>query len=163
MLRLLCSHCCPFVICPCCLCLQTQQYPRVRQHYQTTNGHFHDDPVQLEPSKLSTVGKLYENSLYFMEKRLEKAPRKATHTELETLGSTTLPTYKTLSIPGSWSGRLPPCYEGNGEGPACQCLPQPEMAQRCRSNACVGRGTPLGLNRSRSTSPHAAQGSVGVG
>lgn len=97
--------------------MQTQQYPRVRQHYCSTNSHFHDNPLNLEPNKQSTVGKLYENSLYFMEKRLEKSPRKATQTEMDGTLAPTLPAYKTLSIPGSWTGRLPPCYEGNGERP----------------------------------------------
>lgn len=88
---------------------QTAQYPKLGSgpvDYTTTKQHFHDDPSKKEPKKASTFATLYDNSVYFMAKRLEKRPINSHET-----------TIKMGSDPAklTWTGRLPAAsYVGNG-------------------------------------------------
>mmetsp|Transcript_7470 Transcript_7470/g.14693 ORF Transcript_7470/g.14693 Transcript_7470/m.14693 type:complete len:138 (-) Transcript_7470:532-945(-) len=86
---------------------QTTKYPQLKEKYTTTNQHFHDNPHKLEPNKLSTFGKLYENSVYFMSKRLEEKPRDAREDNVK-LG--------VEPPPLTFSGKISDLsYRGNGE------------------------------------------------
>ncbi|GLC42020.1 hypothetical protein PLESTB_001059700 [Pleodorina starrii] len=92
---------------------QTERYPHVKDLYRTTNQHFHDSPTSKEPLKASTFGKLYENSPYFLDRRLDQKPPSRAATVGG--GTTSLRVTGELPPPRGWSGRLSSLtYRGNG-------------------------------------------------
>ncbi|GIL66272.1 hypothetical protein Vafri_19872 [Volvox africanus] len=92
---------------------QTERYPHVKDQYRTTNQHFHDSPTSKEPSKTSTFGKLYENSPYFLDRRLDQKPPSRASTVGG--GTTVLKVTGEPPAPRGWSGRLSTLsYRGNG-------------------------------------------------
>ncbi|KXZ54352.1 hypothetical protein GPECTOR_5g433 [Gonium pectorale] len=92
---------------------QTERYPQVKEHYKTTNQHFHDSPTAREPSKTSTFGKLYDNSPYFLDRRLDPTP--ISRSSMVGGGTTSLKVTGEVAPPLTWTGRLPSSsYRGNG-------------------------------------------------
>ncbi|KAG2485594.1 hypothetical protein HYH03_015658 [Edaphochlamys debaryana] len=92
---------------------QTERYPHIKEHFKTTVQHFHDEPLAKEPKKISTFGKLYNNSTYFMDRRLDAKPVSRTATVGG--GTASVRLGPEGSPPITWSGKLATStYRGNG-------------------------------------------------